>query len=70
LSPALTGAWIGAALGLLSFAVLRWAATRMEGHDADEHKKRSASLIRMTALADLMLFPVIGYVAGPMVLNG
>ena len=42
----------------------------MEGHDADEHKKRSASLIRMTALADLMLFPVIGYVAGPMVLNG
>jgi len=66
----MTGAWLGAALGLLSFAVLRWAATRMEQGAPDEHKRRSASLIRMTALADLMLFPVIGYVAGPVVLNG
>jgi len=42
----------------------------MEQGAADEHKRRSASLIRMTAFADLMLFPVIGYLAGPMVLNG
>jgi hypothetical protein len=68
-SPATTGAWFGAALGFSSFAILRWAAARTEGERPDARKRKSAALIRAAALTDLLLFPVIGYVVGPMVLD-
>jgi hypothetical protein len=64
------GAWLGAALGLMSFALLRWVAETLERRAADPQQRRSAGLIRVTAFADLMLFPIIGYVLGPMLLEG
>jgi hypothetical protein len=70
MSTEMTGAWFGAALGVVSFAALRWAASRVEQGNADARKKQSAGLIRMVAFTDLLLFPIIGYVMGPMVLNG
>jgi len=65
----MTGAWIGAGLGLLSFVALRWVASTLEKRKPDADQKRSAAVIRIAAFADLMLFPIIGYVIGPMVLD-
>jgi hypothetical protein len=53
---------------LVSFAVLRHVAARLESSRPDPQQKRSAAVIRWAALADLMLFPILGYVIGPMVL--
>jgi hypothetical protein len=69
MSPAMTGAWVGAALGLASFAGLRWIAARVEQGNPDPQQRQSAGLIRIAALADLMVFPIVGYVLGPMVLD-
>ena len=69
MSTAITGAWIGAGLGLLSFAVLRHVAARLEAEGTAPDKKRSTAIIRFAALIDLMLFPILGYVIGPMVLD-
>ena len=68
MSAALTGAWIGAVLGLASFAALRWVAARME-RSGQAQQQRSAGLMRAVAVADLVMFPIIGYFAGPMVLK-
>jgi len=64
------GAWVGAGLGLASFAALRWVAARLEEGKVHAQQARSAGIIRLAAFADLMLFPVIGYVLGPMALSG
>lgn len=68
MSTAMTGAWIGAVLGLASFAAMRWAVARVE-QTGDARQRHSAGLIRIAAYADLMAFPVIGYFVGPMVLE-
>jgi hypothetical protein len=65
----MSGAWFGAALGLVSFAALRWVAARVEQDKPDAQTKQSAGIVRMVAFADLMLFPIIGYVVGPLVLD-
>jgi hypothetical protein len=69
MSAAMTGALIGAVVGLVSFATLRWGAAKAEGNGADAQKRRVGAVIRATALADLLLFPVIGYVVGPMLFD-
>jgi hypothetical protein len=66
----MTGAWAGAGLALVSFALLRRVAERIEAGRADLQHKRSAALIRVAAFIDLVLLPVVGYVLGPMVLRG
>jgi len=69
-SPAITGAWIGAALGFFSFVVLRVIANRVEkGEPSAGDPKKAAYAIRFAAFMDLMLFPVMGYFFGPLVLD-
>jgi uncharacterized Tic20 family protein len=68
-STAITGAWIGAGLGLLSFAVLRHVAAGLEREGNAPDKRRAAAIIRFAALFELMLFPILGYVIGPMLLD-
>ncbi len=68
-SPAMTGAWIGLLLGMVSFALLRHVAGKMENARPSDDQKRSAAVIRIAALAELIVFPAIGYVIGPMVLD-
>jgi uncharacterized Tic20 family protein len=65
----MTGAWIGAGLGLVSFALLRHVAGKLETARPDPQQKRLAAVIRFAALVDLLLFPILGYVIGPMVLD-
>jgi hypothetical protein len=69
MSPAMMGAWFGAALGLVSFAALRWVAARQERNGGPQGRQ-TAAVLRLTAFADLIAFPVVGYFAAPLVLAG
>jgi hypothetical protein len=68
-SPALTGALIGAILGIASYVGLRVLADRIENMRDAENPKTSARVLRIAALADLVLFPVVGFVVGPMLVK-
>lgn len=70
MSSAMTGAWIGALLGFVSFVALRFVAERIEqGKSTASDSKRAATAIRLAGFADLLLFPVMGYFIGPLVLD-
>jgi len=62
------GALAGAAFGLVNFAILRAVAGRMEGDKPTAETRRTAGILRMVAMADLIVFPVLGFFLGPMVL--
>jgi len=66
----MTGALAGAGLGLASFALIRHAAARMEWRRGGPDTSRAVALLRSLAFVDLMVFPLIGYVVGPLVLDG
>jgi hypothetical protein len=66
MDAAMTGAVFGGILGLVSFFALRWVADRQEREDPG--KRQTAAILRLTAFADLIAFPVIGYFAAPLVL--
>jgi hypothetical protein len=68
-SPALTGALIGAILGIASYIGLRVLADRVENMRDAENPKMSARVLRIAALADLVLFPVVGFVVGPILVK-
>ena len=69
MSPALTGATIGAVFGVGNFAVLRWMAERAEGPMPTDDSRRRAGILRIASLVELVTFPVLGYVLGPLVLS-
>jgi len=69
LSPAMIGALAGAVLGVIGFISLRVMATRIENMKEGNDPKTAANVLRIAALGDLILFPVVGYFIGPMVLN-
>ncbi|MBL8566305.1 MAG: hypothetical protein JNM89_11370 [Hyphomicrobiaceae bacterium] len=69
MSPALTGATIGAVFGVGNFAVLRWMAERAEGPMPTDDSRRRAGILRIASLVELVTFPVLGYVLGPFVLS-
>jgi hypothetical protein len=69
MTPALIGAIVGAVFGLMGYASLRSIAARLEGFGATPEKRRTAGILRMVALADLILFPIVGYLVGPMIVT-
>ncbi len=70
-TSAMIGTSAGALFGLFSFFILQGVAS----HIADSADKRgerepaSVAAIRIAAWADLVIFPVVGYFVGPLVLN-
>ncbi len=68
-SPALTGTLIGAILGIASYIGLRVLADRVENMSDAENPKMSARVLRIAALADLVLFPAVGFVVGPILVK-
>ncbi|MGD9784186.1 MAG: hypothetical protein AB7E80_09855 [Hyphomicrobiaceae bacterium] len=68
MSPEMTGALAGAAFGLVNFAILRMVASRAENDKSNPKAKQAGGILRMVALADLIVFPVLGYFLGPIVL--
>jgi len=69
LSPAMIGALAGAVLGLIGFVSLRVMATRIENMKDANDPKTASKVLRIAALGDLILFPIVGYFIGPLVLN-
>ena len=68
MSTAMIGALAGAVLGFIAFGMIRSVAARLD-HDGSPEKKRTANLLRTVAWGDLILFPVVGFIVGPVVLN-
>jgi hypothetical protein len=65
----LTGALIGAAIGLVGFVSLRWVAARTEGMKPTPDQKRMASIFRAIGFSELLLFPLLGYLIVPLVMQ-
>ena len=70
MTPAMTGALLGFAVGFVGFVMLRVVANRIEKVGATAEPAKTAGVMRMVALADWIIFTVIGFVVGPMVLPG
>jgi hypothetical protein len=68
MSPAIAGALVGAALGLANLIVLSRLAESIELKAKSAEQKGRAGIVRAVAWADLLVFPVVGYFVGPMVL--
>ena len=69
LSPAMLGAIAGAVLGLIGFISLRTIAHRVETMKGGNDPKTAANILRIAALGDLIIFPVVGFFIGPMLFN-
>ena len=69
LSPALAGALIGAVIGIAGYIGLRALANRIETMPDAKDPQTSAKAIRIAALIDLVIFPVAGFVVGPMLVK-
>lgn len=69
LSPAMIGALVGAVLGIIGYISLRSVADRIENLKGTNDPKTAAKVLRIAALGDLIIFPVVGYLVGPMVLS-
>ena len=70
MSAEMAGALVGAALGLASYSVIQRIAERIEAGRTGPDAARTAGLLRSLAAVDLMVFPIIGYFVGPLVLEG
>ncbi len=69
MSPAIMGALLGAILGIFGFLSLRSIADRVENMKDANDPKTTAQVLRIVAYGDLIIFPVVGYFIGPMVLS-
>lgn len=69
LSPAMIGALVGAVLGILGYISLRSVADRIEHMKGTNDPQTAAKVLRIAALGDLVIFPVVGFFVGPMLLN-
>ena len=70
MSPGMIGAVIGFVVGFMGFLFIRLAASRVEAKGVGPTPVNTARLLRMVALLDLILFTVIGYVIGPIIVTG
>ena len=69
MSAAQIGGIIGAGLGLVNFAGLRWLADRIDSGQNGNGGRRAAkaNMIRLVAIADMIVVPLVGYLVGPLV---
>ena len=74
MSAAQIGGMIGAVIGLANFVGLRWLADRIDAGQAPGEQAAGsgrgvskANILRMVAIADLIVFPLLGYFVGPLV---
>ncbi|MGF1651074.1 MAG: hypothetical protein ACFCUN_11550 [Hyphomicrobiaceae bacterium] len=63
--PQMVGGMFGLGLGMLSFITLHMVAGRM----TNPAQARPASMLKSVALVELIAFPVLGYILGPIVLG-
>ena len=70
MSPSIAGAVVGFIVGMMGFLFIRLAAARVESKGVTAEPQKAARILRMVALADLILFTVIGFFVGPMIVSG
>ena len=70
MSAAQVGGIFGAVIGLAGFVALRFAADKIQSSARDDGgNSRVADLLRMLAIADMLLLPLIGYLVGHFVIS-
>jgi hypothetical protein len=69
MSPAMTGALLGFAVGFIGFVALRIVANKIESTGTTSDPRRAAALMRTVALLDWIIFTAIGFFLGPMFLQ-
>ncbi|GJM00275.1 MAG: hypothetical protein DHS20C07_19540 [Methyloligella sp.] len=72
MTPSLMGLAVGAAIGVLDYIVLTFIGNQMAkkaiDHEASQQETRQVTgFMRNMALISLIIFPIIGYFAGPYV---
>ncbi|MEL6226894.1 MAG: hypothetical protein AAFR01_07730 [Pseudomonadota bacterium] len=76
LSPAMAGGVAGLLFGIVNFIALRYAADHVEGGKRSYGRPDDgrpgdgggvARILRVVALVDLGVFPVLGYALGPLI---
>ena len=72
MTPSIMGLGLGLAVGLLDYIVLTFMGNKMvekaKEHDASTDETRQVTrFMRTLALISLVLFPIVGYFAGPYV---
>lgn len=70
MSPAMTGTLLGFAVGFVGFVMLRIVANRIETTGATAEPAKTAAIMRMAALADWLIFTLLGFFLGPTFLSG
>ncbi len=70
MSPNMVGAFVGLVVGFAGFVFLRLAAANVEKKGVGPEPSKTAGILRMVALFDLIFFVVIGYFVGPMIVSG
>ena len=69
MSPNMVGALFGFLIGLSGFFFMRLAASRVESRGVTRQPEFTARILRYAALFDLVLFTVLGWFLGPMLLQ-
>jgi hypothetical protein len=69
MTPEMTGALIGAGVGLLSYFAISIAAANIEKGNPTAEQVRRASLLRFIGRVDVLVLAVVGYFVGPLVLT-
>ena len=71
MTPAQIGGMAGAAFGLVGFAALRFVADRIDTEHAASGRDKPAhtNIIRLIAVAEIVVLTVVGYFVGPLVLG-
>jgi hypothetical protein len=67
MSPAVMGAYAGAAFGAISFFTLWYVAGLLEKNAKSREQMRPVGILKAVALIDIVAFTLIGYFVGPMV---
>lgn len=69
MSPEWTGAGAGLLFGVISYITLATVADKMAQDRGDAEKQRHAKILKMVARFEILLFTIVGYFVGPMILQ-
>ncbi len=69
MSPEILGALVGLAIGLVQYVALTGAANSVAKGKPEAEARGRADLLRAIARFDVLIFAVIGYFVGPLLLG-
>ena len=70
MSPNMIGGIIGLIVGFMGFVVIRMVAARVESQRIGAEPQQAAKILRWVAAIDMIIFTVVGYFVGPMIVSG